>query len=1015
MRRRITLILLTLIMTLILLCLGGWGYIYTHQAQVTTVISTQLSKQLKLPITVQSPVLGFHPAPTLDIENIQVDVVDKNLKINIKKLQVGFSWQNILRGEFHIAHLDMIQPDINWVMTTSADKSPSQSTALTTFNTLSSSLDRVRIIDGSVRLQTVQHSSTGEQTQTWEVQHLNATISKAEIDTNRKITLKGQMVQNNLAPAPFSLQGQIPQVTSRWLDSQIHLRALIENLHSSQLASKSPYHVNGPLDIQLNINGQLCSGMSVQTSILPSDNLPLFIVGSNVKQPLQSLNLNTSVRCDNNQLQFDELTVNYNDLTVAGSISLEDWKTQPRLHTNLHISEIPLNQAQRWLPESLIKQIPAPLKQATVQCQKLIVNGPLATLNLDHVLETQISIKQPELSVKEVQGSNVTATLLWKDNQLQLNTTPLTFQHNTISIQGPIQIKMDHVSNNVWIITSNVSPWSIDLAGALKKTAKQAGNISFQLQPPTEEDHSWRINKGQLQLPGYRILFSATHTAKDLFQVDLNLPQYQLETISHEIPILNWMELKGRISAHYHLEKRPDQSATGSGQVQLSDCAISPTFVIAPIHHINGTISVKDLSAQAPQLTLVLGNSPMTASATIKDLRHPVAEIHAQGDGVIARDLVFNSAKMRLSNLDGHIAIHAKGIDFISASVDLEHGTHATVDGSLLFKGPLLELNIDAPYANINEIIALWSDQDAKPHREMSHNSPPLKGEFIHIKSHVDKGVISGFEFQQARGTIHYKMGQLRVAPLHFQADKGTGTGTVTVTSNSGETNGSQLKIEGTLAAINADKVYKQLLHHAGLVTGTLNGNFTIQGPIGAQFLGRSQGNFHLDIKNGVLRQFKTLSKAFSILNVAQLFSLKLPDMDKEGMPFRKLTGDITLDRGVLHSENLVIDSPAMGVSVIGEHNLTNNKVDLIMAIKPLGTVDTVIKHIPIAGWILAGEEQAVITTHFSVTGPSSDPTVEMLHLSSISTKVFNIFKRTLKLPGTLITDPKKIFINPKD
>ncbi len=132
-------------------------------------------------------------------------------------------------------------------------------------------------------------------------------------------------------------------------------------------------------------------------------------------------------------------------------------------------------------------------------------------------------------------------------------------------------------------------------------------------------------------------------------------------------------------------------------------------------------------------------------------------------------------------------------------------------------------------------------------------------------------------------------------------------------------------------------------------------------------------------------------------------------------MPFRNLTGNITLDRGVLHSENLVINSPAMGVSVIGDHNLINHNVDLIMAIKPLGTVDTIVKHIPIAGWILTGEEQAVITTHFKVSGPSSDPTVEMLPLSSISTKIFNIFKRTLKLPGTLITDPKKILINPKD
>ncbi|OQY21348.1 MAG: hypothetical protein B6I37_08865 [Desulfobacteraceae bacterium 4572_35.2] len=852
---------------------------------------------INIAVTVQNPVLGFHPTPTLDIENIQLNVVDKNLNISIKKLHVGVSWQNILRGEFHIAHLDIIQPDIDWLMTPPAGKSPSHGSPLTTFNTLSSTLDQVRIIDGSLRLHT----------------------------------------------------------------------AHIQNLHSSQFASQSPYHADGPIDIQLNIDGQLCSGMNIQTAIVPSDNQPLFIVGSNVNQPLHSLTISTSMRCNSNQLQFDEISANYNGLTVAGALSLEDWQTQPRLHTNLHTGDIALNQAQQWLPESLTKQIPAQLEQATVRCQKLIVDGPLAGLNLNHVLETQITIKQPELAFQEIHGRNVSANILWQDNQLELSTTALTYQHNKISLQGPLQIKMAQQQNNMWLVTADISRWSINLAEALKKTAKQAGRVTFQLQPADRTDHSWAIDHGELQLPGYRLLFSADHSANDLLLVDLELPQYQLETISQEIPLLTQMELKGEISASYHIEKKSGQPATGSGQVQLNDCAISPTFTIAPIHHINGIIAIENFSAQAPKLTLVLGDSAMTASASIKDLRHPVAEIHAMGDGVSARDLVFNSAKMRLNNLDGRIAIHAKGIDFIDASVDLEQGTHATVNGSLLFKGPLLELDIDAPYANINEIIALWSDQEAKPHKTRSHQSS-LKKDFINIKAYVEQGVISGFEFQQARGTIHYKTGQLRVEPLHFQADKGTGSGTVTVTRNSNTTNGSQLKISGTLFDINSDKGYQQLLGQVGLVTGTLNGNFTIQGPIGSKFLDGSQGNVALDIKNGVLRQFKTLSKAFSILNVAQLFSLKLPDMDKEGMPFRNLTGTITFDRGVLHSENLVINSPAMGVSVIGDHNLINHNVDLIMAIKPLGTVDTIVKHIPIAGWILAGEEQAVITTHFKVS-----------------------------------------------
>lgn len=1015
MRRRITLIVLIMTTTLLLLALGGWAYIYTQQEQVASLISNQLSRQLNTQVTVQKPVLGFHPAPTLDIENIQLNMSDKKLKIHIKKLQIGFSWRNILVGRFSITNLDMIQPDIEWTSPSETDNSPRQNSSLTMIGAISSTLHHVRIVGGSLHLHKSESGDRVDPNSTWQIQNLNLNLNNGTLDDSQRITLDGQIIQQQLPPALFSLQGQLSQLKPEWTDTQIQLSANIQNILSQQIAPDSPYQASGPLNVQLSLRGQLGAEMAIQAILTPTKNEAVFIVGTETKYPLHRLELKTTAQVDSSQLQFNNMDLNYNDISVTGSLWVDQWKTEPQLHTNLRSGTISLNQVQPWLPESIIKHIPTQLKQATLQCQRLLIDGPLTNLTLQHVVESEIQIKHPQLSIQDVHGTDVTATMIWKNNQLDIHTTPLTFKRNKMLVQGPIHIGLTQEANKVWAVTANISPWAINLADAIKKGPDEAGSLRLQIQAKDSGNSSWQINDGELKLPGYLVLFSATHTDKNLFQVDLNVPSYQLETLSAEIPILRRMELKGEVSVHYSIEKQQGQPATGSGDVQLNDCAISPTFVIAPIHHINGTITLKDFSAQAPMLSLMLGDSPMTADAYIDDLRHPVAEIHATGDGVIARDLVFNSPQIRLNNLDGRIAIHAKGIDFIAASVDLEQGTHATVDGKLLFKGPLLELDIEAPYANINEIISLWSDQSTKPNNSSAHHRTATRNEFIHITAHVNQGVISGFEFQQARGTIHYKTGQLRVEPLHFRADKGTGTGSIYVIRNSGTTNNSLLKIEGTLSEINTDKVYQQLIQHIGLTTGSLNGYFTIQGPIGSQFLAQSQGNFHLDIKKGVLRKFKTLSKAFSILNVAQLFSLKLPDMDREGMPFNRLTADIALDRGILYSENLVINSPAMGVSVIGNHNLTNQNMDLIMGIKPLGTVDTLVTHIPVAGWLLAGEERAIITTHFKVSGHAADPTVEMLPLSSISSKVFNIFKRTLKLPGTLITDPKKILINPKD
>jgi hypothetical protein len=73
---------------------------------------------------------------------------------------------------------------------------------------------------------------------------------------------------------------------------------------------------------------------------------------------------------------------------------------------------------------------------------------------------------------------------------------------------------------------------------------------------------------------------------------------------------------------------------------------------------------------------------------------------------------------------------------------------------------------------------------------------------------------------------------------------------------------------------------------------------------------------------------------------------------------------------------------------------------------KPFGTIDKVVTRLPIAGWILGGEEKALITAQFKVTGPAEKPKVEAIPISAISKGVLGVFQRTLSLPLKLIEDP---------
>jgi hypothetical protein len=188
---------------------------------------------------------------------------------------------------------------------------------------------------------------------------------------------------------------------------------------------------------------------------------------------------------------------------------------------------------------------------------------------------------------------------------------------------------------------------------------------------------------------------------------------------------------------------------------------------------------------------------------------------------------------------------------------------------------------------------------------------------------------------------------------------------------------------------------------------GKLDGDFFINGEVGANYLPSSYGNFSILVHDGVLHEFPVLSKIFSLLNVSQLFALKLPDMDREGMPFNKLTAHFNLDKGVLGTEDLKVESDAMNQSYLGELDLVNKSGDFSVAIHPLGTVDKIVSSVPIAGWLLTGEDKALLTAHFSVKGKFGAYSVNAMPLDTLAEPTIGLLRRAIGLPFKLIKDPQ--------
>jgi hypothetical protein len=184
-------------------------------------------------------------------------------------------------------------------------------------------------------------------------------------------------------------------------------------------------------------------------------------------------------------------------------------------------------------------------------------------------------------------------------------------------------------------------------------------------------------------------------------------------------------------------------------------------------------------------------------------------------------------------------------------------------------------------------------------------------------------------------------------------------------------------------------------------LTGALSlaGSLTSQGRNDAGVLPNLAGNLKMVLRDGQFGRKTLIVRMFSLMNLTELFTPKTAGGEGPGIPYRRLTSDIVIDGGVARTENLLLESPAFHLSAVGQVDLTDETVEMDVAVKPLRAVDKLMTTIPLAGWVLGGKEGALIAAFFRVTGTVSDPKVTSLPLKSIGRATFGSFRRLLELP----------------
>jgi len=171
-------------------------------------------------------------------------------------------------------------------------------------------------------------------------------------------------------------------------------------------------------------------------------------------------------------------------------------------------------------------------------------------------------------------------------------------------------------------------------------------------------------------------------------------------------------------------------------------------------------------------------------------------------------------------------------------------------------------------------------------------------------------------------------------------------------------------------------------------------------------------GAFNLRIEDGTINRMRVLVQILNLLDLSRWFTLQLPDLTKQGIRFRSVTGDFKVTKGVYSTENLIVDSSDLRMTGAGRIDVPKDEVDFVVAVRPFAGIDSAMSYIPVLGRSFAAIKNSFLVASFNITGRIDDPTITPAPLGTLSEwfwGVLGIPKNIIGLgQGQKLEEPKE-------
>ena len=166
------------------------------------------------------------------------------------------------------------------------------------------------------------------------------------------------------------------------------------------------------------------------------------------------------------------------------------------------------------------------------------------------------------------------------------------------------------------------------------------------------------------------------------------------------------------------------------------------------------------------------------------------------------------------------------------------------------------------------------------------------------------------------------------------------------------------------------------------------------------------KGNLAVYSKDGVIKKWTILSKIFSLLNLYDMLKGKI-NFTQSGLAYTKMGAVFTVNDGIFHTDNFLLDSPSMVITGKGDLDANKKEISGSMVVSPLIAIDRTIDKIPIIRNILKKRGQGFLYLTYDLKGPVEDPQISPSLTGTLGSKTIEILRNILVLP---IEVPKEVF-----